>query len=162
MGVHFVVGKLYANSLLTTLNTRKQIRHISTSRSKRGNAAPGVIHRIFGKRKGVPVFPSFGRSVTEPGVTTGNISAGVLRTMEFKRETFQSPISSTASPETATTTTETTSTSTGGLKLNLTGTETGTNFDLEQQKEEDLILEVAEPDPEETPKRPTHLTWQKN
>jgi hypothetical protein len=119
------------------LNTRKQIRHISTSRSKRGNATPGVIPRMFGKRKGVPVFPSFGRSVTEPGVTTGNISAGVLRvsrcicsllssmthcrlgvqTMEFKRETFQSPISSTASPETVTTTTETTSTSTGGLKV---------------------------------------------
>jgi hypothetical protein len=115
---------------------------------------------MFGKRKGVTAFPSLGPSMTEPGVTTGNISAGALRTMEFRRETFQSPVSSTGTPETITTTTETTSTSTHGLKqATLIGAETRTNFDLEQQKEEDLVLEVAEPDPEEMPKRATHLTW---
>ncbi|KAJ6457264.1 hypothetical protein C8R45DRAFT_1033092, partial [Mycena sanguinolenta] len=36
LGLHFVIGKLYANSLLATLNTRRNIRRGSTSSGERG------------------------------------------------------------------------------------------------------------------------------
>ncbi|KAF7340986.1 hypothetical protein MSAN_02084000 [Mycena sanguinolenta] len=36
LGLHFVIGKLYANSLLVTLNTRRNIRRGSTSSGERG------------------------------------------------------------------------------------------------------------------------------
>ncbi|KAF8888018.1 hypothetical protein BD779DRAFT_1672431 [Infundibulicybe gibba] len=41
MGLHFVIGKLYANSLLVTLNTRQKLR---LTNSKSGEFLPPILH----------------------------------------------------------------------------------------------------------------------
>ncbi|KAF9461034.1 hypothetical protein BDZ94DRAFT_1323650 [Collybia nuda] len=43
LGLHFVIGKLYANSLLASLNTRKELRRMRT-----GHGRPWVPHRVPG------------------------------------------------------------------------------------------------------------------
>jgi len=40
MGLHFVISKFYANSLLVTLNTRQTLRHARASQSGQGHALP--------------------------------------------------------------------------------------------------------------------------
>jgi hypothetical protein len=56
MGIHFVIGKLYANSLLATLNTRETLRRgRSTASSSNDGPVPVV---LFGGRKGHSRQPS--------------------------------------------------------------------------------------------------------
>lgn len=49
MGLHFVIAKLYANSILVTLNTRKVLRHARSSTGPRENG----FHFAEGRRKSV-------------------------------------------------------------------------------------------------------------
>ncbi|KAI0779050.1 hypothetical protein BD413DRAFT_125249 [Trametes elegans] len=51
LGLHFAIGKLYANSLLATLNARKSLLHKSHGSSDRGeHALPVLFPDSFGRR----------------------------------------------------------------------------------------------------------------
>ncbi|PPQ92880.1 hypothetical protein CVT25_009767 [Psilocybe cyanescens] len=55
MGLHFVIGKFYANSLLVTLNMRETIRRARSHRSKEGRGiggeSPGNVHHVLDTRR---------------------------------------------------------------------------------------------------------------
>ncbi|KAF9027825.1 hypothetical protein BDZ89DRAFT_1133956 [Hymenopellis radicata] len=57
MGLHFVIGKLYANSLLVTLNTRKSIRH-GRSVSSAEAAGNAILVMDTRRNRSVPYSPS--------------------------------------------------------------------------------------------------------
>ncbi|KAF7347181.1 hypothetical protein MVEN_01472800 [Mycena venus] len=71
LGLHFVIGKLYANSLLVTLNTRQEIRRArSTSSRERGPVLFLETHRSPGKSSvpyGVPSTPAQGSLMDDYG-----------------------------------------------------------------------------------------------
>jgi len=71
LGLHFIISKLYANSLLATLNARKRIRGLSTG--------PGENHHL-------PVlFPSSRRAPTSEQTDT-KLQINVERTVQFDVE----------------------------------------------------------------------------
>ncbi|KAJ7637441.1 hypothetical protein B0H17DRAFT_1217098 [Mycena rosella] len=47
LGLHFVIGKLYANSLLLSLNTRKELREMHWKKSDWGPSGPVVVPADF-------------------------------------------------------------------------------------------------------------------
>jgi hypothetical protein len=77
MGIHFVIGKLYANSLLATLNTRQTLRRGRSQASTSGDAVPVV---FFGGRAGHSRHPS-SRDDTNG---KGSLQINVNKTVEYE------------------------------------------------------------------------------
>lgn len=95
LGLHFIIGKLYANSLLATLNTRHELRKFrgSSSRSHSGNNRLPVIFptefdadvRTPGVNNSIPLSP-LSPGLMSPGSDskTINLTVNVERTVESK------------------------------------------------------------------------------
>ncbi|KIM38230.1 hypothetical protein M413DRAFT_248258 [Hebeloma cylindrosporum] len=82
MGLHFVIGKLYANSLLVTLNMREKIRRSSSRRwqdlSIRVHGLENNIHRRTGVSEQLEINPgSPGDSKTSASRSTSKVEVNV-------------------------------------------------------------------------------------
>ncbi|THU82750.1 hypothetical protein K435DRAFT_784503 [Dendrothele bispora CBS 962.96] len=84
MGLHFVISKLYANSLLVTLNTRKNLRSRNRSMSGSSGQNPALIleaRRGFGTQNVVsPVDSAFQVKTTELQI---NVERSVQYTTDY-------------------------------------------------------------------------------
>jgi len=72
MAIHFVVAKLYANSLLATLNNRQQLR------SRRGNSVSEVPQLVFNLRQ----TPTLKRPMEPMGGVRINVEKSVMEDEE--------------------------------------------------------------------------------
>jgi len=71
MGLHFIISKLYANSLLATLNARKQLRQERAQRGMSGElplAFPGYTNRFRPNHCGSPQMEPIGTTKLEINV----------------------------------------------------------------------------------------------
>ncbi|KAN0073696.1 hypothetical protein V8E55_012173 [Tylopilus felleus] len=88
MGLHFFISKLYANSLLATLNTRKQLQH-KRQRGASADLPAGVPRFPSGPRRTPAKLPACNEHCTKLEIT-------VEKTVEFGT-TVEGPGSSTSS-----------------------------------------------------------------
>ncbi|VDB97605.1 unnamed protein product [Peniophora sp. CBMAI 1063] len=87
LGMHFAISKLYATSLLISLNTRRWIRQRSQKRSDGSSHQmpvrfPTGTSISFGQRSR-SVMPRFAGTATEPDPTTTVLSVRVEKTVQF-------------------------------------------------------------------------------
>ncbi|KAJ7657008.1 hypothetical protein DFH06DRAFT_1473511 [Mycena polygramma] len=97
LGLHFVIGKLYANSLLVTLNTRQNIRRAGTSSSGERGAVlyleshPRSVHpRKSSAPFGVPSTPARQSLIDEynPGTSPKELQINVETTTSIQYDAY--------------------------------------------------------------------------
>ncbi|KAJ7603641.1 hypothetical protein DFH06DRAFT_1350096 [Mycena polygramma] len=97
LGLHFVIGKLYANSLLVTLNTRQNIRRAGTSSSGERGAVlyleshPQSVHpRKSSAPFGVPSTPARQSLIDEynPGTSPKELQINVETTTSIQYDAY--------------------------------------------------------------------------
>jgi hypothetical protein len=105
LGLHFMIGKLYANSLLATLNTRKQLRQGRTQITTSGeHILPVMFPDMFpdgfsgGSRRGRGRFPfNHGPEISE---RPGELQINVQKTVESRLDEEDFPTPGSAKTET--------------------------------------------------------------